>query len=159
MKNYDFELIFKVPSITKDINEYLDSLYESGCDDATISTGQFGMIALSFSREANSAKEAIKNAITDVKKAIKNAKLVEATPDIVSISDVASILGYSRQYIRKLFEENLSYLPSPIHIGNPSVWHLNEILSYIKEVKKNKDINELLFEVSRVTKEINRSRV
>lgn len=39
----------------KDINSYLDILFENGCDDTTISVGQLGFLALSFTRKANSA--------------------------------------------------------------------------------------------------------
>ena len=97
MKEFNFELIFKLVD-NQDSNEYLDSLFENGCDDATISTGQLGMLSLSFTREAISAAEAVESAINDIKKAIPSAKLVEATPDIVSISEISSILGHSRQY-------------------------------------------------------------
>ena len=94
MKEFNFELIFKLVD-NQDSNEYLDALFENGCDDATISTGQLGMLSLSFTRESISALEAVESAINDVKKAIPSAKLVEATPDIVNISEISSILGHS----------------------------------------------------------------
>ena len=99
MKEFNFELIFKLVD-NQDSNEYLDALFENGCDDATISTGQLGMLSLSFTREAINASIAVESAINDVKKAIPLAKLVEATPDIVNISEISSILGHSRQYTR-----------------------------------------------------------
>ncbi|OCL99585.1 hypothetical protein AAX29_00630 [Aliarcobacter thereius] len=156
MKNYDFELIFKVPNV-EDISTYSNLLFENGCDDVTINFGQLGFLALSFSREAIRANEAVKSAIKNVLQAIPNAKLIEASPDIVSISDIASILGYSSQYIRKLFETNLSYLPTPIHIGNPSIWHLSEILNWLKDIKKSnkQNISDSLFETASITREVN----
>ena len=158
MKEFNFELIFKLVD-NQDSNEYLDALFENGCDDATISTGQLGMLSLSFTREAISAAEAVESAINDVKKAIPSAKLVEATPDIVSISDISSILGHSRQYTRKLFNTDTSSLPAPIHIGNPSIWHLSEVLDWLKLVGKQENkINENLFELSHITKQINIKR-
>lgn len=157
MKEFNFELIFKLVD-NQDSNEYLDALFENGCDDATISTGQLGMLSLSFTREAISAAEAVESAINDVKKAIPSAKLVEATPDIVNISEISSILGHSRQYTRKLFNSTSS-LPAPIHIGNPSIWHLSEVLDWLKSVGKQENkINENLFELSHITREINIKR-
>ena len=148
MKEFNFELIFKLVD-NQDSNEYLDVLFENGCDDATISTGQLGMLCLSFTREA----------INDVKKAIPSAKLVEATPDIVNISDISSILGHSKQYTRKLFNSKTSSLPAPIHIGNPSIWHLSEILNWLKSLGKQENkINENLFELSHITRQINAKR-
>ena len=158
MKEFNFELIFKLVD-NQDSNEYLDSLFENGCDDATISTGQLGMLSLSFTREAINASVAVESAINDVKKAIPSAKLVEATPDIVNISEISSILGHSRQYTRKLFNSDTSSLPAPIHIGNPSIWHLSEILDWLKSLGKQENkINENLFELSHITKQINIKR-
>ena len=158
MKEFNFELIFKLVD-NQDSNEYLDVLFENGCDDATISTGQLGMLSLSFTREAINASIAVESAINDVKKAIPLAKLVEATPDIVNISEISSILGHSRQYTRKLFNSDTSSLPAPIHIGNPSIWHLSEILDWLKSVgKRENKINENLFELSHITKQINIKR-
>ena len=158
MKEFNFELIFKLVD-NQDSNEYLDSLFENGCDDATISTGQLGMFSLSFTRESISALEAVESAINDVKKAIPSAKLVEATPDIVNISEISSILGHSRQYTRKLFNSETSSLPAPIHIGNPSIWHLSEILDWLKSLGKQENkINENLFELSHITRQINIKR-
>ena len=158
MKEFSFELIFKLVD-NQDSNEYLDALFENGCDDATISTGQLGMLSLSFTREAINASEALESAINDVKKAIPSAKLIEATPDIVNISEISSILGHSRQYTRKLFNSDTSSLPAPIHIGNPSIWHLSEVLDWLKSVGKQENkINENLFELSHITREINIKR-
>ena len=158
MKEFNFELIFKLVD-NQDSNEYLDSLFENGCDDATISTGQLGMLSLSFTREAVNASVAVESAINDVKKAIPSAKLVEATPDIVNISEISSILGHSRQYTRKLFNSETSSLPAPIHIGNPSIWHLSEVLDWLKSVGKQENkINENLFELSHITRQINIKR-
>lgn len=159
MKEFNFELIFKLEDANQDSNEYIDALFENGCDDATISTGQLGMLSLSFTREAINASSAVESAINDVKKAIPSVKLIEATPDIVSISDISSILGHSRQYTRKLFNSDISSLPAPIHIGNPSIWHLSEVLAWLKSVGKQENkISENLFELSHITRQINIKR-
>jgi predicted DNA-binding transcriptional regulator AlpA len=159
MKEFDFELIFKLENGKQDPNEYIDTLFENGCDDATLSTGQLGMLSLAFTREALNASEALESALSDVKKAIPNAKLVEASPDIVSISDISSLLGHSRQYTRKLFNSETSSLPAPIHIGNPSIWHLSEVLNWLKIIGKQEDkISENLFELSHITRQINIKR-
>lgn len=159
MKEFDFELIFKLTDGEQDSSKYLDALFENGCDDATISVGQLGMISLSFTREAIDASEAIQSAINDIKQAIPTAKLVEANPDIVSITDISSILGHSRQYTRKLFNSNTSSLPAPIHIGNPSIWHLSEVLNWLKSAgKQESKINDTLFDLSLIARQINIKR-
>ena len=158
MKEFNFELIFKLVD-NQDSNEYLDGFFENGCDDATINTGQLGMLCLSFTREAINASVAVESAINDVEKAIPSVKLVKSTPDIVNISEISSILGHSRQYTRKLFNFETSSLPAPIHIYNPSIWHLSEILDWLKSLGKQENkINENLFELSLITKQINIKR-
>jgi predicted DNA-binding transcriptional regulator AlpA len=154
MKSYDFELIFNVPNSEENLKMYSDQLFEAGCDDAIISTGQLGMIALSFTREAENAQMAIESALQNVKEAIPDAKLIEATPDAVSITDIAAILGYSRQYTRKLFHEQTT-LPIPIHLGSPTIWHLSEVLHWIKMKRTKVMLEESLFEVSAITRQVN----
>lgn len=77
MKEFDFKLIFKLEDGNQNSNEYLDVLFENGCDDATISTGRLGMISLSFTRVAINLLEAVKSAINNVQKAIPTAKLIK----------------------------------------------------------------------------------
>lgn len=72
---YDFELKFKLASDEADARELVERLGKAGCEDAVIGIGQPGRIALSFTREAVSAKRAIISALRDVKKAIPKAVL------------------------------------------------------------------------------------
>jgi len=102
MKDYDFILKFDLPENGADPEQYVDSLYEAGCDDASVGIGQNGRIALSFIRQSASAYDAISSAIIDVKKAIPGVKLIEATPDLVVLTDIAVILGFSCQNMRKI---------------------------------------------------------
>ena len=75
LQDYDFTIIFWLDNPNVDPSNYLDRLYESGCDDATVGTGLEGRISLSFIRQANDFKEAKKSAINDVLKAIPTATL------------------------------------------------------------------------------------
>jgi hypothetical protein len=86
---YEFTLKYKLSDKESDADALVERLAEAGCDDALVGTGQKGRIALNFIREAASAKEAIISALTDVKRAIPHARLLEVTPDFVGLSDVA----------------------------------------------------------------------
>jgi hypothetical protein len=77
-----------------------------------------GRIALNFIREAASAKEAIISTLTDVKRVIPHARLLEVTPDFVGLSDVAELLGVSRQNMRKLMVTHPLSFPAPLHEGS-----------------------------------------
>lgn len=68
MNEYEFTLKFNLQNSQADPNDYMDRLYERGCNDALIGLGKKGRIVLDFVREASSAYEAISSAITVVKK-------------------------------------------------------------------------------------------
>jgi hypothetical protein len=84
MMEYDFKLNFKLPADSPTADELVERLGAAGCDDSLVGIGQPGRIALDFSREAESAQEAIVSALADVKKAIPGAKLIEASPDCIT---------------------------------------------------------------------------
>jgi hypothetical protein len=102
MKEYEFALRFVVPSIEVVSDELVERLGDAGCDDALIGVGHAGRIALEFARTSDSAHEAIVSAIRDVRGVLRDAELVEVTPDIVGLTDVAEMVGCSRQNMRKL---------------------------------------------------------
>ena len=95
--NQSFTLILDgVPDLTPEV---LDSLYESGCDDALISRCD-GQISMDFDRVASTLREAIASAIRDIRKAGIGARVVrieEVSPDPDStenaVRDVGAING------------------------------------------------------------------
>lgn len=154
MKEYEFILKFNLPDGNIDPEQYVDPLYEAGCDDANIGIGQKGRIALNFVREGRSAIDAIFSAISDVKKAIPKAKLVEVTPDLVGFTDIAEIIGCSRQNIRQVFIANKSVFPSPVHEGSVALWHLTKVLRWFKD-SGDYDIKDDLIEISSASMQVN----
>lgn len=154
MTEYDFLLKFDLADPEADPEKFVNALYEAGCDDATVGVGRHGHIALSFTREAMTALEAVSSAIVDVRKAIPQAKLIEATPDLVGLTDIAEILGCSRQNIRKLVLGYKSIFPPPIHEGSSAIWHLAKVLKWFN-AKGGYKIEDNLIEVSRANMQIN----
>ena len=114
-------------------------------------------ISLDFMREAPSAFEAISGAITNVKKVIPNAILIEASPDFVGLTDIAEIMGCTRQNIRNVILNDRSRSPLAVYEGTPSIWHLSEVLTWLKE-DKTYTIDEALLEVSRINMNFNIAR-
>lgn len=154
MTEFDFLLKFDLPDLEANPEKFVDALYESGCDDATVGIGQHGRIALNFTRESGSAFEAVASAIADVRNAIPGAKLIEATPDLVGLTDIAEILDCSRQNIRKLVIGNKSVFPSPIHEGSSTIWHLAKVLPWLK-ARGNYKIDDNLIAVSAANMQVN----
>lgn len=154
MKDYDFILKFNLPDHDADPEQFVEALYEYGCDDASVGIGQQGRIALNFIRQSESALDAISSAISDVKKAIPGVKLIEATPDLVGLTDIADILGFSRQNMRKIAETNKSVFPTPVHEGSVALWHLFKVLQWFKASPRYQ-IDDSLIEISGTNMQVN----
>ena len=157
MKEYEFTLKFSLKETTENPEVYIEKLGTEGCDDALIGIGQNGRIALNFTRESASAFDAVYSALTDVKRAIPDAALVEATPDFVGLTDVAKILGFTRQNLRKLMISSGAEFPTPVHEGKPAIWHLAKVLVWLKERKKYR-IEDTLIEVAKANMQFNVTR-
>ena len=133
---YEFVVKFGLPDMTRNASDYLDALYEAGCDDAVVGTGKPGSIALDFSREAASADEAMHSAIQAVGQAIPGASLVEVEPDLVTLTDIAELVGCSRQNMRKYAMGDIKSISAPfppaMFTGDPMLWHLAEVAAWLK---------------------------
>lgn len=154
MKDYEFTLRFRLPQTDADPAQYIDALGAAGCDDALIGIGQPGRIALDFTRAAATAFEAIAGAIHDVAKVIPGASLIEATPDLVGLTEVSEMAGFSRQNMRKLSLGNAATFPPAIHDGKPTLWHLADILEWL-QTHHQRDVDSGLMEVARTNMLVN----
>lgn len=151
---YDFTLKYQLAADDCDLDQIVERLAEAGCDDATIGVGQPGRIALVFARESATAAQALLSALEDVKRAVPSARLVEAAPDFVGLTDVADVAGVSRQNMRKLMLGHAAEFPIPVHEGNPSVWHLSDVLTWLN-TRGGYDIKPDVLEVARSAKQVN----
>jgi hypothetical protein len=156
MQEYEFILKFSLPENGTDPELFIDKLAEASCDDAIMGIGRRGRLALDFTRQSTSALEAVLSGIKDVKRAIPDAELIEAAPDLVGLTDVADILGFSRQNMRKMMLKNPDF-PSPYHDGNPSIWHLAKILRWMDR-KDMYPIDQDLLDIATITMHFNITR-
>ncbi len=155
MSEYDFILKFALADSKADPEQFLGALLDAGCDDALIGIGSTGRISLDFTREAKSAIEAVSSAVISVKNAIPGAELIEATPDLVGLTEVAEILGFTRQNMRKIMIKGGADFPPPTHEASKSVfWHLSSILSWLANVGQYK-IDKSLLDLAEVNKTLN----
>ncbi len=103
---YIFTLKYQLADHDSDLDLLVERLGAAGCDDALAGVGQPGRLALEFSREAESAEEAVRTALADV-------------------------VGISRQAMRKLMLAHRATFPMPVHEGSASIWHLAEVLDWL----------------------------
>jgi predicted DNA-binding transcriptional regulator AlpA len=144
MAEYEFTLKFALLNPAENPESYLDALFEAGCDDALVGTAQHGSIGLDFSRSARNAQAAVASAIRGVQKAIPEARLIEASPDMVGIAEIAVFLGCSRQNTRKVISSHQAGFPLPIHTGgHASIWRLSEVLDWAATRKKKVAVENL----------------
>ena len=154
---YTFTLKYQLAEHDSDANALVERLGEAGCDDALVGIGQPGRMALEFTREAESAQVAVRSALADVKRAVPLAKLVEAVPDFVGLTDVAELVGVSRQAMRKLMLSHAATFPAPVHEGSASIWHLAEVLCWLEE-KGGYTLERKMLDTARVALEVNLAR-
>ena len=129
---YIFTLKYQLGSDVEDMDAVIERLGEAGCDDALAGIGLPGRLALEFTREAPSAEAAVGSALDDVRRALPDARLIEAAPDLVGLTDVAEIAGVSRQAMRKLMLAYPGSFPVPVHEGTTSLWHLADLLEWLR---------------------------
>lgn len=128
---FTFKLNYQLSSDDANPDALVERLGEAGCDDALVGIGQPGRLALEFTREADNAFAAVTSALADVKKAIPTAKLIEAGPDLVGLTDIADVVGVTRQNMRKLAVTNFATFPAPVHEGSSALWHLVDVLGWM----------------------------
>jgi hypothetical protein len=157
MNDYTFTLRFSLNENNADPEVYISKLMEAGCDDALIGIGKVGYIAFDFTRESSSAHAAVISAIKDIKSVIPNSSLIEASPDLVGLSDVAELLNFSRQNMRKLWEKGGSSFPPPFHAGKPALWHLHSLLGWLSD-SKGYTIEHSLIETAETNMRLNVSK-
>ena len=145
MAEYEFTLRFRLRSSDESPDAYLDDLFESGCDDAIVGVGGKGSISLNFTRNSDSAAEAVKSAIRDVYKAIPSATLLELAPDLMNTTEIADeitekVHKITRQVIRKYATGQSvkvkTRFPDAAISGSSSMWHLSEVLDWMVENNK-----------------------
>jgi predicted DNA-binding transcriptional regulator AlpA len=151
---YDFVLRFKLADADAVGDDVVERLGEAGCDDATVGIGVPGRVALMFTREASSAKQAIVSALEDVKRALPDAELIEVSPDLVGLTDIAELVGVSRQNMRKLMTSHATAFPAPVHDGTTALWHLASVLEWLN-TRDGYAIDKHLLDIARVAMQIN----
>jgi predicted DNA-binding transcriptional regulator AlpA len=154
---YNFTLNYQLSADDCDVDSIVERLGAEGCSDALVGTGLPGRLGLEFTREAGSAKEAVLSAIADIKRAVPSAELIEAVPDLVGLSDVADVVGVSRQNLRKLMLSHRHDFPMPVHTGSMSMWHLEDLVVWLGQNQEYK-IAGAVVEIAQTTKQVNLAR-
>lgn len=152
---YVFTLKYALSSEDDDVDAMIERLAEQGCDDALVGIGQPGRLALEFTRLADSAEAAVCSALAAVRQAVPSARLIEAAPDFVGLTDVAELVGMSRQNMRKLMRTHVASFPPPVHEGSASIWHLADILHWLENQQRGYSLDRDVMAVAEVALQVN----
>ena len=125
---FEFTITFAIPEKKWDIDDISDKIFASGFNDALVLMGIRGIIGLDVFRESPAAEKAIETAFDDVTKVFPDAVFLDVKPDLVSISDIATLVGQSRQNLRKLVE-----FPPPTITGPKPYWHLYQVIKWYEK--------------------------
>jgi hypothetical protein len=157
--HYEFalKLAASVGAEGSEAEDLAGRLSSAGCTDARVEFGRRDRLTLHFTREANSAQSAVVSAAKEIKTALPESRLLDVTPDFVGLTDVAELVGVTRQNLRKLMVHHQATFPAAIHEGTSAVWHLYPVLAWLQE-QANYSVPPSLVEVAQVTMQINLAR-
>ena len=99
MSSYQFTLIVEGPDLQSD--RAIDALFDAGCDDALVGRTD-GIQYLDFDRDGPNPETAILSAIADVERLPGVEVIRLAGGGLVSMADIATHTGRSRESIRLL---------------------------------------------------------
>ncbi len=144
MNKYEFTLV-----VLSDVEfeDAIEPLYESGCDDASICSRD-GVMHLIFTRESTDFETAVLSAIADIEKAGPMPRVKGLEPsDLVSLDELASRLGYSEEYTKKLLTGGIDSLDKPplpytnVDYGD-TIWSFKDVVSWLydKQVLEDFDL-------------------
>ncbi len=135
----------------------VERLADVGCEDALAGIGQSGRLALAFTRTAVSVDAAVRSALEAVRRALPSAWLIEAAPDLVGLTDLANIVGVSRQRMRTLSLRHASGFPLPVHDGSTALWHLADVLVWLQRDNK-RVLDPGVLDVAQIAWQVNVAR-
>lgn len=84
IKEFQFDVMIRLPEGCLDIEDVVDRLYESGCDDAIVGCGNPGMLGLAFIRAGLDQEAVIARAVSDALAGLPRGALVEGVDLSVS---------------------------------------------------------------------------
>ena len=103
-REHDFTLV--LTGLSELSTESIDALYAAGCDDATLAV-RCGRVFATFSRSAESLKDAIVSAVLCVRRAGIGADVLRVDhSNLVTQADIARRIGRSRQLVHQYMTGN-----------------------------------------------------
>ena len=101
-REFEFDLVFALPTGAADEAAVLDALYAAGCGDAAVGLGAPGLVGVGITRSGPDPEAVISQTAERLLAALpEGAQLREVRPDLVSLAEVAARLDVTRQALQK----------------------------------------------------------
>jgi hypothetical protein len=135
---YPFTLFVDGLDVSSDA--HIDALHAAGCDDATFGSRDGAAYAI-FDRGAKRFSDALRSAISDVLRALPDARIVRIEPDdLVTMATIAKRCGRTRESIRLLAndERGPGGFPPPVAYVDERtrLWHWPDVARWLNEHRK-----------------------
>ena len=133
MSTFHFTLIVNGPDLQDDA--HIDTLFEAGCDDASIGNSD-GVQYVDFDREASNVDQAVLSAVEDLEN-IEGVEVVRiADAGLVSLADIAAHVGRTRESVRLLVSGARGPGKFPKPVTDPRtryrLWRWSEVADWFK---------------------------
>ncbi len=141
MSNHHFTLIVEGRDMQKD--DVINSLFECGCDDGTVGRSD-GVQFVVFDRQANSLDEAVLAAVKDIER-VQGLEVIRiADAGLVSMADIASRTGRTRESVRLLISGARGPGGFPAPVTDPRsryrLWRWLEVARWL-DAYANQELN------------------
>jgi hypothetical protein len=77
VQEFQFDVMIRLPQRCPDIEDVVDKLFESGCDDAVVGCGTPGLLGLAFIREGTDREAVIARAVSDALAGLPRGAVVQ----------------------------------------------------------------------------------
>jgi predicted DNA-binding transcriptional regulator AlpA len=134
MQTYTFLLVLDGPALSEN---YVDRLYEAGCDDAALGARGTEQVA-EFDRQAPTLAAALLSAIDDIESEVPEYRVLRVEPDdLVNATVIAERTGRSRESIRLLAkgQRGEGDFPKPVTWldGSNQIWRWGEVAAWFQD--------------------------
>ena len=77
IREFQFDVMIRLPKCCPDVEDVLDRLYGAGCDDAVVGLGTPGLLGLSFIRQGTDQEAVVAGAVKDAIAGLPAGAVVE----------------------------------------------------------------------------------
>jgi hypothetical protein len=115
-----------------------------------------GMLVLEYTRAADSARQAVMQAIAELREINPQGYLAGIGPDLIDFAGVARLFELNPGNMRALMAKYGRLFPAPQFVGESAFWHAADILGLIA-AQGWRDISEAEMELAQFTRSMNRA--